>query len=159
MGTSGTQSTWAPASLQQNQKQNLSSSFSKDNLLDNFYRLKSNESIVRKIQESKKRLEVLRLQNTFLLNSDLLSGNYNTNNRKRSWLEQQQHKNLSLSFSKISNHFFANHNQTKSDNNIKRKIQESRKRLQVLRLQNTFLLNCNNLTDNSSGITKKKKHK
>merc|ERR1712060_76346 len=55
---------------------------------------KENKSITRKIQESKKRLEILRLQNTFILNSDILTGNRisssRINNRKRSWSQQQQ---------------------------------------------------------------------
>merc|ERR1712060_941173 len=44
--------------------------------------------------QTEKRLEILRLQNTFILNSDILTGNRisssRINNRKRSWSQQQQ---------------------------------------------------------------------
>jgi len=74
-------SSFPKSSLQDQQQEKLSSSLSKISNLGSYnYQTENNKSIVRKIQESKKRLEVLRLQNTFILNSDLFS----YNNRKRS---------------------------------------------------------------------------
>merc|ERR1711982_221430 len=78
----------------QHRQLNLSSLLSKTNDQVFGQYQKEKNSITRKIQESKKRLEILRLQNTFILNSDILTGNRigssRSNNRKRSWSQQQQ---------------------------------------------------------------------
>merc|ERR1711997_342774 len=78
----------------QHRQLNLSSLLSKTNNQVFGHYQKENKSITRKIQESKKRLEILRLQNTFILNIDILTGNRisssRSNNRKRSWSQQQQ---------------------------------------------------------------------
>merc|ERR1711983_742866 len=82
----------------QHRQLNLSSLLSKTNDQVFGQYQKENKSITRKIQESKKRLEILRLQNTFILNSDILTGNRisssRINNRKRSWSQQHQYNEM-----------------------------------------------------------------
>merc|ERR1711983_411740 len=62
-----------PLNDQKEQKDSCSL-ISKINNLGGHNETENNKSIVRKTQESKKRLQALRLLNTFLLNSDLLTG-------------------------------------------------------------------------------------